>query len=244
MEITSNGHLSLSYFIFTLIVAILSSKGVLQICDPKRADLSDLKELVDGLVYDTVAGMMKTLRDFKEEMLKQTDVMKSMPTYRTGMNYAQVGLPPHFLIFDEYVVFNEMVTDHKEQIQIEECMKQISMLGRQAGFFLIIGCQRPDAKYFREGIRDQFGFRVSLGKMYASGYSMLFGDVDKIFIHKKIKGRGYADRGTGVISEFYAPLVEQGYDFKKKISSLLEARKDIAVKQIVSINDRVTDVKS
>ena len=43
-------------------------------------------------------------------------------------------------------------------------LKQIVMLGRQAGFFLILACQRPDAKYLGDGIRDQFNFRVALGR--------------------------------------------------------------------------------
>ena len=37
------------------------------------------------------------------------------------------------------------------------------MLGRQAGFFLIPACQRPDAKYLGDGIRvislNSSGFR-------------------------------------------------------------------------------------
>ena len=44
------------------------------------------------------------------------------------------------------------------------------------------------------------------------GYSMMFGEVDKIFM-KQIKGRGYVDTGGGVVSEFYTPLVPKGYDF-------------------------------
>lgn len=35
---------------------------------------------------------------------------------------------------------------------------------------------------------------------------MMFGEVDKDFFLKQIKGRGYVDTGTSVISEFYTPL--------------------------------------
>ena len=66
------------------------------------------------------------------------------------------------------------------------------MLGRQAGYFLIVACQRPDAKYFSDGIRDNFNFRVGLGRISELGYGMLFGsDVKKKFFQKRIKGRGY-----------------------------------------------------
>ena len=37
------------------------------------------------------------------------------------------------------------------------------------------------------------------------GYSMMFGEVDKDFFLKQIKGRGYVDIGNSVISEFYTP---------------------------------------
>ena len=30
--------------------------------------------------------------------------------YKTGENYAYLGLPPHFLIFDEYVAFMEIIS--------------------------------------------------------------------------------------------------------------------------------------
>ncbi|MBO3282386.1 ATP-binding protein, partial [Intestinimonas butyriciproducens] len=72
--------------------------------------------------------------------------------------------PAHFLIFDEYVAFMEMLGT-KENAAVLNKLKQIVMLGRQAGFFLILACQRPDAKYLGDGIRDQFNFRVALGRM-------------------------------------------------------------------------------
>jgi len=46
---------------------------------------------------------------------------------------------------------------------------------------------------------------------------MMFGDVDKEFLPKEVKGRGYVDMSVGVISEFYAPLVPKGYDFLETI---------------------------
>ena len=100
------------------------------------------------------------------------------------------------------------------------------MLGRQAGYFLIMACQRPDAKYFSDGIRDNFNFRVALGRMSDLGYSMMFGsDVKKRFFLKPIKGRGYVDSGKGVISEFYTPYVPKGHDFLGKIGELAQSRR-------------------
>ena len=55
--------------------------------------------------------------------------------------------------------------------------------------------------------------RQGLGRISELGYGMLFGsDVKKQFFQKRIKGRGYCDVGTSVISEFYTPLVPKGHD--------------------------------
>ena len=114
----------------------------------------------------------------------------------------------------------------KENAAVLNKLKQIVMLGRQAGYFLILACQRPDAKYLGDEIRDQFNFRVTLGRMSELGYSMMFGEVNKDFFLKQIKGRGYVDIGTSVISEFYTPLVPKGHDFLQTIGSLAYARQD------------------
>ena len=117
--------------------------------------------------------------------------------------------------------------DASTRVGLLSQLKKIVMLGRQAGYFLIVACQRPDAKYFSDGIRDNFNFRVGLGRISELGYGMLFGsDVKKQFFQKRIKGRGYCDVGTSVISEFYTPLVPKGHDFLQTIGSLAQARQD------------------
>ena len=63
----------------------------------------------------------------------------------------------------------------RESGDVMSKIKQIVMLGRQMGFFIILSCQRPDAKYLGDGIRDQFMFRVALGRMSEMGYGMMFG---------------------------------------------------------------------
>lgn len=181
---------------------------------------------VMGNVYHTKEEMIDCVNAFYEGMVQRSEEMKRHPNYKTGENYAYLGLPPCFLIFDEYVAFFEMLGT-KESVGLLSQLKKIVMLGRQAGYFLIVACQRPDAKYFSDGIRDNFNFRVGLGRISELGYGMLFGsDVKKQFFQKRIKGRGYCDVGTSVISEFYTPLVPKGHDFLQIIGSLAQARQD------------------
>ncbi|EHI99095.1 cell division FtsK/SpoIIIE [Clostridium sp. DL-VIII] len=208
-----------SYFILTLIEALLRTNSILYVLDPKNSDLADL-EVVMPNVYYKRDDMIVCIDNFYDEMMKRNEDMKQMKGYKTGENYAYLGLAANFLVFDEYVAFMEMLGS-KESAVVLNKLKQIVMLGRQSGYFLILACQRPDAKYLGDGMRDQFNFRVALGRMSEMGYNMMFGEVEKNFFLKQIKGRGYVDTGTSVISEFYTPLVPKGHDFLDEISKLI-----------------------
>ena len=211
-----------TYFILTLIETLLKTNAEIFILDPKRSDLADLSVILPNVYYQK-EDMIACLNEFYEGMMRRTEEMKQMPNYKTGKNYAYVGLPAHFLVFDEYVAFVEML-DHKERENVLGLLKKIVMLGRQMGYFLILACQRPDAKYLGDGIRDQFNFRVALGRNSELGYGMVFGDSDKDFFLKDIKGRGYLDSGTGVITEFYTPEVPSNHDFMEEIEKLWKER--------------------
>lgn len=204
-----------TYFILTIIEALLETNAKISVLDPKNADLADLETVLPE-VYYRKEDIIDCIYRFYENMMKRSESMKQMNGYKTGENYSYLGLPPHFLIFDEYVAFMEMLGT-KENAAVLNKLKQIVMLGRQAGFFLVLACQRPDAKYLGDGIRDQFNFRVALGRMSELGYSMMFGETSKQFFLKQIRGRGYVDTGKSVISEFYTPLVPKGHDFLKEI---------------------------
>ncbi|MCP8382336.1 FtsK/SpoIIIE domain-containing protein [Clostridioides difficile] len=214
-----------TYFLLTIIEALLRTDAQLFILDPKNADLADLGTVLPNVYHDK-DDMIDCVNAFYDGMVARSEEMKQHPRYKTGENYAYLGLPPYFLIFDEYVAFLEMLGT-KESMSLLSQLKKIVMLGRQAGYFLIVACQRPDAKYFSDGIRDNFNFRVGLGRISELGYGMLFGsDVKKQFFQKRIKGRGYCDMGTSVISEFYTPLVPKGHDFLQAIGSLALSRQD------------------
>lgn len=213
-----------TYFILTIIEALLRTNAQMYVLDPKNADLADLSAVMPEVHYRK-EEITECIDRFYDGMMERSEAMKLMDGYKTGENYAYLGLPPHFLIFDEYVAFMEMLTT-KENAAVLNKLKQIVMLGRQAGYFLILACQRPDAKYLGDGIRDQFNFRVALGRMSELGYSMMFGEVDKDFFLKQIKGRGYVDVGASVISEFYTPLVPKGHDFLREIGQLMQNRQD------------------
>ncbi|EGO2812702.1 DUF87 domain-containing protein [Enterococcus faecalis] len=214
-----------TYFILTIIEALLQTNATIYVLDPKNADLADLETVMPN-VYCKKEDMIDCLNQFYDEMMLQNETMKLMDGYKTGKNYAYLNLPAHFLVFDEYTSFIEMIG--RDSIEVMSKLKQIVMLGRQSGFFLILACQRPDAKYLGDGLRDNFNFRVALGRMSELGYNMMFGENDKDFFLKPIKGRGYVDVGTSVISEFYTPLVPKEHDFLEAIQELNQHKQAVA----------------
>lgn len=213
-----------SYFILTLIETLLRTDAQLYILDPKNSDLADLAVVLPS-VYYRKEDMVQALDQFYEKMMERTETMKQMENYKTGKNYAYLGLQPHFLIFDEYVAFMDMIG--RDSAAVMNKIKQIVMLGRQMGFFIILSCQRPDAKYLGDGIRDQFMFRVALGRMSELGYGMMFGETNKDFFQKRIRGRGYVDSGNSVISEFYTPLVPKGHDFIETMKEFYQPESEL-----------------
>ena len=89
---------------------------------------------------------------------------------------------------------------------------------------MILACQRPDAKYLGDGIRDQFNFRVALGRMSELGYSMMFGEVKKEFFFKNVKGRlcGYGKRRHYRVLHAHCP--QRDMTFCGEIGSLAAGR--------------------
>lgn len=79
-----------TYFILTLIEALLGTNAKLYILDPKNADLADLGTVMKE-VYFQKEDILSCIDRFYEEMMKRSLAMKEMENYKTGENYAYLG---------------------------------------------------------------------------------------------------------------------------------------------------------
>lgn len=204
-----------TYLMLSIVEILLDIKAKLFIIDAKNASLAGLETVLPD-VYYRKEDIKECVYRFCTAMMDRMDEMRRSPDYTPATDYRDFNMTPNFLIFDEYVAYMVMLPK-KEWEEVMDVLKQIVLLGRQAGFFIILSCQRPDAKYMPDGIRDQFGLRVALGMMEGSGYTMMFGSTEKEFVSKDIKGRGYVKLWNGVVTEFYAPFVPPGHDFVASI---------------------------
>ena len=73
-------------------------------------------------------------------------------------------------------------------------------------------------------LHEDYGF-YSYSEHYALGdiFVLCSHEIDKGVL-VELKGRGYVDVGTSVISEFYTPLVPKGHDFLEEIKKLTNSR--------------------
>ena len=137
-----------TYFILTLIEALLHTDSKLYILDPKNADLADLGSVMAN-VYYRKEDLLSCIETFYEEMMKRSEEMKQMKNYKTGKNYAYLGLPGTLLNLLMNTSLSWKCWEQKENTAVMNKLKQIVMLGRQAGFFLILALSTSRRKIFR-----------------------------------------------------------------------------------------------
>ncbi|HHQ5170690.1 TPA: FtsK/SpoIIIE domain-containing protein [Staphylococcus aureus] len=213
-----------TYFLFYMIRELIKRSAEVRLLDPKISDLSFMKNVIGTeKVADTKGQIFKQLREANEEMERRFRMMSESEHYKLGNNFRNFDLPPYFVIFDEVTAFTSTL-DKKELQEMNDYLINIIMKGRQAGVFMFLTAQRPDADVIKGNVRDQLGLRVSMGNLSADGYRMTFGQTDKVFqpIHESDIGRGYISI-LGQYNEpilFDAPLMEQ-YDFVEDVKQLL-----------------------
>lgn len=214
-----------TYLLFYIIRELLRRQSLVKLLDPKISDLSFMKNVIgEDSVADTKGQILKQLRQANDEMETRFRLMNESESYKIGSDFRNFDFRPYFIVFDEVTAFTSTL-DKKELQEMNDYLINIIMKGRQAGVFMFLTAQRPDADVIKGNIRDQLGLRVSLGNLSSDGYRMTFGQTDKEFqtIHESDIGRGYISI-LGQYNEpilFDAPLMEQ-YDFVEDVKQILK----------------------
>lgn len=195
------------------------------ISDPKKTDLSYLgykKEFKNNVACE-IDDIINMTKFFYEKMLERTEEFDKLCNGEAGFNYYDFNLKPYFLVLDELSAFVSSL-EYKEEKEFFKALTQIILKGRQLGFFVIVGLQRPDAQYFPDGLRDQFSLRIALGLMSPGGYSMIFGDSTRIYSSSDVVGFGYYVLNSLLIKEFYSPYISESFIFTNEMIKLYNER--------------------
>ena len=217
-----------SVLISVLILEFLKRQSTVYIADPKNSDLGSLSHYFGNkYVATTPNNIARIVRVVVEEMQERYQVMRD--NFKYGSNFTQHGYKPVCLIFDEMGAFQATGSDKKSREIITEVMdgiKQIILLGRQAGVFILISAQQMRAETLNTDLRDNLGLRISLGANSTEGYRMVFGSATPDKLKPiEVKGAGYLYmQGSGKETAQYweSPYLDvKQFDFIKELQLYL-----------------------
>ncbi|MDY0406505.1 helicase HerA-like domain-containing protein [Virgibacillus sp. 179-BFC.A HS] len=216
-----------TFMIYYLILQFAIRGADIFILDPKRSDLSSLKSSIPNAsnrIASTPATMAKILREANDEMNKRYDTMFNKTDVELGKNYIHYNLKPIVIVFDE--VAAAMEEDKKIAKEIDSYLKQLILKGRQAGIFMILSTQKPNAEAVSTVIRDQIGLRIALGQLSKSGYRMTLGDEwDELPSAETETGKGFVfldGEGWTLPRPFEAPYLDfEGLNYRQELYSAM-----------------------
>lgn len=215
-----------SLFISFIIIELLKIKADITIADIKKSDLSSLSAFLGtDKVASSSTSIAKVVRLAVEEMRSRYDFINAPENFKYGSNFSDHGFNQKWLLFDEIGAFSGSATDKKSKEIVTEVMdgiKQLILLGRQAGVFILIAGQQVNASNVSTELRDNLGLRIALGANSQEGYRMVFGSaMPEILPAIEVKGSGLLYmQGSGKESaEYYeAPYMNpKDFDFIKEI---------------------------
>lgn len=219
-----------SMFISFLLIEFLKQKSTTYLCDIKNSDLGGLSMyLGEKYVATTPNSIARVIRHAVDEMKSRYDYMNENFIY--GSNFETHGFKPVWILFDEIGAFQSYGTDKKSKELINEVMdgiKQIILLGRQAGCFILIAGQQINANNLSTELRDNFSLRVSLGFNSSEGLRMMLGSATPdVSIPIEVKGAGllYLHGSGKEQAQYYeSPYIDTTqYDFIKELKKYIPA---------------------
>lgn len=209
-----------SMLISLLLLNFLKQRTNVILCDPKNSDLGALSHyLGNEKVATTPNNIARVIRLAVTEMQERYKYMND--NFQYGANFQMHGFKATWILFDEIGAFSASGTDKKSKEVVNEVMdgiKQIILLGRQAGYFILIAGQQVNASNLSTELRDNLGLRIGLGQNSPEGYKMVFGSAtpDKI-PPIEVKGAGLLYmQGSGKEKAQYweSPYIDmENFDF-------------------------------
>ncbi|MGR8823282.1 cell division protein FtsK [Leuconostoc citreum] len=226
-----------SYTIFAILGQLLQLTKYVDIIDPKRSDLASLKYIEDlkGRVHSTPTEINQAVIKYYQNMMVRAEKMEKIKATGKIGTYKDYHFEPCFLVFDEFGAYQEMndrLTFSDPAYEAYQTamsnLNEIAMLGRELGFYLIIGMQRPSADSLPMAIRGQLNLRINMGVPTPEIEKMVFPDNDKQLrpLSSRLKGWGFIKVGDSQVRAFFAPEVPKEFNLHEWLTKQIEIRKN------------------
>lgn len=184
--------------------------------DGKRIELLGLREYPNvELIAGRIDHQARVVRAVYELMQERMEAYESR---RVRLN----DFEPVLFVVDEFKTFRNALLAWYRSVKPKGAastpvtlteFSDIVSLGRKLRIHLLIGLQRPDAEFLTGDMRDNFGFRVSLGKLSPEGAKMMWQSfVTGTTVPVNAKGRGMARNKLGTpveLQTYWTPDPEQ-----------------------------------
>lgn len=225
-----------SYTMFAIIGQLLQVTKFVYIIDPKRSDLAGLKHVPElkNNVFSVASEINQAVIDFYTKMMARAEKIEAIKSSGQVGSYKDFGFTPYFLVFDEFGAYYEMndrlAYDDPTKASYETAMsnlREIAMLGRELGFYILIGMQRPDAGSLPMAIRNQLNMRINMGVPTPEIEKMVFPDNEKQLrpLSSHLKGWGFIKIGDSQVRSFFAPEVPKDFNLHEYM------RENIAIRE-------------
>ncbi|MCT3115638.1 MULTISPECIES: cell division protein FtsK [Leuconostoc] len=225
-----------SYTMFAIIGQLLQVTKFVYIIDPKRSDLAGLKHVPElkNNVFSVASEINQAVIDFYTKMMARAEKIEAIKASGKVGTYKDFGFTPYFLVFDEFGAYYEMndrlAYDDPTKASYETAMsnlREIAMLGRELGFYILIGMQRPDAGTLPMAIRNQLNMRINMGVPTPEIEKMVFPDNEKQLrpLSSHLKGWGFIKIGDSQVRSFFAPEVPKDFNLHEYM------RENIAIRE-------------
>ena len=212
-----------SYTMFAIIGQLLQVTKFVYIIDPKRSDLAGLKYVPElkNNVFSVASEINQAVIDFYTKMMARAEKIEAIKVSGQVGTYKDFGFTPYFLVFDEFGAYYEMndrlAYDDPTKASYETAMsnlREIAMLGRELGFYILIGMQRPDAGSLPMAVRNQLNMRINMGVPTPEIEKMVFPDNEKQLrpLSSHLKGWGFIKIGDSQVRSFFAPDVPKDFN--------------------------------
>lgn len=212
-----------SYTMFAIIGQLLQVTKFVYIIDPKRSDLAGLKHVPElkNNVFSVASEINQAVIDFYTKMMARAEKIEAIKASGQVGTYKNFGFTPYFLVFDEFGAYYEMndrlAYDDPTKASYDTAMsnlREIAMLGRELGFYILIGMQRPDAGTLPMAIRNQLNMRINMGVPTPEIEKMVFPDNEKQLrpLSSSLKGWGFIKIGDSQVRSFFAPEVPKDFN--------------------------------
>lgn len=215
--------------------------------DGKRIELLGLRDWPN---VELIAGRIDHQARVAHEVYQM--MQQRFADYEAGRVKLE-DFEPVLFVIDEYKTFRNAVTrwyrsvkpkGATTQVPVLEEISDFVSLARKVRMHLVIGLQRPDAEFLTGDMRDNFNFRVSLGRLSPEGAKMMWDSYSTgVAIPPFAIGRGIAHNTVGAPVEIQTYWTPDPYQTNPETPELWVNPDDLSIVDQLRPAETVNELK-